>query len=235
MVLQLVLAIPVLRWLIATGQVNEAEEALDNGIMLTWAVVALGIAALATILITAVWPRLWHRFTGRDSHTLAEWVGWRDVSPALLWTIAIITPFLLVTILAVVAYVFQQAEPNLQEKLFQSEGSRFLILIIAPTLVPIAEELIFRGALYNALLPTRQGLTMLQRNIIPLVLTSAVFAGVHYYSGVDTLTGMIQISVLSLYLGVLRALTGSVKASIAAHVSWNMLASVALWATTMMK
>lgn len=80
---------------------------------------------------------------------------------------------------------------------------------------PIAEELIFRGALYYRLSRTRLGPT------VAIVILAAIWAVIHisYSPGV---IGVIFVS--GLILGFARRQTGSVIVPILMHIAWNLYA-----------
>jgi membrane protease YdiL (CAAX protease family) len=80
---------------------------------------------------------------------------------------------------------------------------------------PIAEELIFRGLLYDRFSRTRLGATT------TIVILAAIWAGIHfsYPPGVIAL-----LFVDGLLLGFARRQTGSIIVPILMHVAWNLYA-----------
>lgn len=92
------------------------------------------------------------------------------------------------------------------------------LVFVAALLVPLAEEVFFRGALYGALRRSRH------TALVAALATSVAFTLCH----VDP-TILLPIGFVAIVFGMLRAATGSLIPSIAAHVGFNgltMLASV---------
>ena len=67
-----------------------------------------------------------------------------------------------------------------------------------------------------------------RRHIVPFVLTTVLFGAVHLLAGFQAMGSIVLIFLLSAYLTALRAVTGSVKTSIVAHLVWNLTAAVGL-------
>lgn len=233
MVIQLLVMVPVVAWLMATGQLRNRQDVLDSPTMILTALAAVAVAATVTIIVALVWPSLWQAISHTPGLSAADWLGWRPAQVIPLGTIALVTPLLVIGLSLAVDRIFHETGPNLQARLFASDLSRILASVIVTTVVPVAEELIFRGALFNALLSFREDLTPWQRNLAPVLVTGVLFAAIHRFTGVDTLAGMVQITILSFYLSGLRAVTGSVKASMLAHFTWNLLGALALSASGM--
>jgi membrane protease YdiL (CAAX protease family) len=233
MIGQLVLTVPVLVWLLATKQLSSRQDALDSQPMILTALAAVAVASAATIVLALVWPAVWRAISHQAGLSTADWVGWRPIQVIPWWTIPLITLFVVGGLSAAIALLLHDNGSNLQAKLFETDLSRILASLTVTTVVPVAEELIFRGALFNALMPSGKGLTSWQRNLAPVIITAMVFAVIHRFAGIDTLAGMVQITMLSFYLSGLRAVTGSVKASMVAHFTWNLLGALALSASGM--
>tara|TARA_Y100001968_G_scaffold333673_1_gene398241 strand:+ start:7802 stop:8617 length:816 start_codon:yes stop_codon:yes gene_type:complete len=93
-----------------------------------------------------------------------------------------------------------------------SPGSRVLTLVLVLVLAPLAEELLFRGFLWD-------GLQELGGRTLALILSSLLFAAYHG----DPLH-VISVLPLSFALGFLRAATASLWSAMAAHFGNNLLA-----------
>jgi membrane protease YdiL (CAAX protease family) len=93
-------------------------------------------------------------------------------------------------------------------------ASSVLLFILAVIFAPFAEELLFRGWIYTSL-RARIGLWA------ALIISSAVFAGLHYE---ETHIYALAVFPVGLALGGLREVTGSLKASITFHAFFNALA-----------
>lgn len=232
--IQLAVAVPVLLWLLATHQIQGRQDALDSPLMIWGALIGLGLAAIVTVSIGLIWPRLWQALAGMDSPSFAGWLAWSKPEWIPLWAIPPMTIPLLVGLALVIDRFVGSSTVNPQLKLFASPGLRMLASVTVTTAVPVAEELIFRGALFNALLPPKTKIVPgWQRNVVPVVVTSVVFAALHRLAGIESFAEIAQITVLSFYLSMLRAVTGSVKSSIVAHVTWNALGAIALSASSL--
>jgi membrane protease YdiL (CAAX protease family) len=107
-------------------------------------------------------------------------------------------------------------EENLAlEAMFQAKSSLHagaLLLVIAG-MVPIAEEIFFRGAIYGAL---RRSKT---QEVRALLVTAGGFAVCH-----GDLRQLVPLFVVALMLGALRTYTGSLLPGILAHVGFNAVA-----------
>jgi len=233
--LQLVIALGILIWMVLTEQAV-TPEALSSSEMFTWVSLVSGaVGAVTTVGLASIWPRLWRWFSSKDDG-VAGWLAWRKPLHVSLWLIPAMTfPFMLLVVIGV-TQVFGEAEVDVQLLLFTTPSLRIVTSIVVSTVIPLAEEFIFRGVLYNALLPSvREGVSEWQRQALPLAVTSVLFASVHLLAGFETLAAIVQVTILSFYLGGLRAITGSVKSSVAGHVTWNLIsalvlaANVSLW------
>ena len=227
--LQLVIALGVVIWMVLTEQ-SVTPEALSSSEMFTWVSLVSGaVGAVTTVGLASIWPRLWRWFSSKDNGGVAGWLAWRKPLYLSLWLIPAMTlPFMLLVVLGV-TQVFGEAEVDIQLLLFTTPSLRIVTSIVVSTVIPLAEEFIFRGVLYNALLPSmREGVAEWQRQALPLAVTSVLFASVHLLAGFETLAAIVQVTILSFYLGGLRAITGSVKASVTGHVTWNLLSALVL-------
>lgn len=230
---QLAIALAAVIWLIATKQPFTQEALLDSEPFIWVSLIALAVSAAVTILLALIWPQVWRLVASNGSGGLADWLGWKKPVRLSLWLIPPATFPLMILILIGVTGLFGEAEVTSQLQLFSTRSLQIAASIVVTMLVPLAEEFIFRGALYNALLSAgREGAPKWHRHVLPLVVTSVVFATVHLLAGFETIAAIAQIAILSFYLGGLRAVTGSVKASLAAHVTWNTVSALALIVAT---
>ncbi len=101
---------------------------------------------------------------------------------------------------------------NEARALLSREAIGLSMIAAAAVLMPITEEMAFRGIALGCLL---------SRGVSPLfasLVTAAVFAGIHQQY---TLLGMLPVFIMGLYLGWLRVATGSIAAPILAHMTAN--------------
>ncbi len=172
-----------------------------------------------------------------------EWLAWVRPRYLPLWSVPLLTVPVLVLVGLVVFMQFGPTEIDIQMQLFSTPALQAVSLLVVSTIVPVAEEFVFRGALYNALLrPERLratpdgepgGVRRWQRHVVPFIITTLAFASVHLLAGFETVAAIIQIMLLSMFLTLLRSVTGSVKSSVAAHLLWNLIAGVGLIVSNM--
>ncbi len=234
--MQVVIGVPlVVVALMATGQPGETAslEALADSPAVLWiTLLVAGAAAALTVVVAAGWGAAWE-WVARQRVTAAEWLAWRTPRKFPLWSVPLLTLPMLVLIGVVVVMRFGPVEIGIQMQLFSTPALQAASTLIVTTVVPVAEELIFRGALYNALLPpARAGMTAIRRHALPFVVCSVLFGAVHALAGFVTAGAIVQVMLLSVYLTALRSLSGSVKASIVGHVTWNAAAALALIVVT---
>lgn len=233
-VIQLIVPLGVVVWMTSTRQAATVRLAIKSPTFILASLIGIAIAGAVTVFVSIKWPQIWHAVSKEIVIPVQDWVSWHQIQFLPGWSIVFLTLALfffielLLTGLILVKILPVEKGPNLQAQLFETPISRIVASIVVSTIVPVAEELIFRGAFFNALTSFRPGLTQWQRNALPFLVTSSIFAAIHYFTGVNTLTGMIGIVLLSFFLGGLRAVTGSIKASLIAHATWNLLGAVAL-------
>jgi membrane protease YdiL (CAAX protease family) len=227
--LQLVVALAFLFWMMVTHQPIIPEQLMKSEVF-TWVSLAAGaLGAVAAVCMASVWPWVWRLVTSRNNGGVAQWLAWRRQIHLAWWLVPLITlPFMLLVV-GGISWLFGDAQVDVQLLLFATPALRIASSIVVSTIVPLAEEFIFRGALYNALLPrAREGRPEWLRQLLPLGVTSVLFAAVHLLAGFETAAAIVEVTILAFYLGGLRAVTGSVKASTAAHITWNLVSSLVL-------
>lgn len=227
--LQLVIAVAFVIWRVANHQ-PVTPEALANNELFIWVNLISGATGAAvTVGLALVWPRVWRLMTSRDYSGLAGWLGWQKPRHVSLWLVPAATlPFMLLVVLGV-SQLFGESTVDVQLLLFTTASLRIVTSIVVSTIVPLAEEIMFRGALYNLLLPSKkEGMTEWQRQALPFIVTGLLFASIHLLAGFETPGALVQVAILSFYLSGLRAVTGSVKSSVAGHVTWNLVSALVL-------
>ncbi|MGF1507825.1 MAG: lysostaphin resistance A-like protein [Anaerolineae bacterium] len=143
----------------------------------------------------------------------------------------------LLAIAGVVITQFGETDVQAQEVLFSTNtGLTIFTAMMVVSVVPFAEEFVFRGALYNALLPEAHDLSAAQldwkAHRLPFLISMVAFVALHLIAGFGTASAILQIVILSTFLSGLRTITGSVWAPVIAHLCWNALAAVGLLATS---
>jgi membrane protease YdiL (CAAX protease family) len=102
-----------------------------------------------------------------------------------------------------------------------SLGVVILMVVTICLLVPVMEELVFRGWLYSKIAQTKLG------NIGALFLSSILFTTIH--TQYDNAITLMIIFSLGLLLGGVRYKSGNISYSIAIHILFNSLATIALF------
>lgn len=230
--MQVLLAVPAVVVAISTGGITSMDDLLESETVLWLTLGAAALAAALTIVAAAVWPRLWQVFTSRR-HTPGEWLAWRAPRKLPLWAVPLLTFPVLIVVGLLVALLFGPTEIDIQLQLFSTPALGVASAVIVSTVVPVAEELIFRGALYNAMLPHGGAADGWRRHAVPFVVSTVLFAAVHLLAGFETAAAIVQVIILSAYLTSLRTFTGSVKASVVGHLVWNLIAAVGLLVSTL--
>lgn len=188
---------------------------------------AAALSGIATAALAFVWPGLWYRLT-QQNFTLATWLAWRPSARIPLWSIPFLTIGYLLVVSAIGTQMFGEAEVELQQLLFQTSILHW-VGVVTVLVAAVAEELVFRGALYNLLLAfSHKRLPTWQQHILPFAVAGTSFAAIHLLAGFESLAAIVQVTLLSIYISLLRAITGSVKASLVAHMTWNLLAAFSL-------
>lgn len=183
---------------------------------------ALGAAVLAWSLHAP--PGDWRFVVGTVATAVVWVVGAAVVGPgpvrgaarraavALPVVMGVVTGLVLVGIFVVAALVVAQlpvlADP-VQQLLRHADGTSLSLVAVLTLVNGVAEELFFRGALYRSLIGRR-----------PVAVTTLLYTAVTVASGVPLL--VLAAAILSVVVGVLRRLTGSVVAPMAAHVTWSL-------------
>ncbi len=226
---QIIVAIPFVLYLMTTNP-HALREPLDQVPLVVWAtLIGAGIAGAATIAVAWVWPAAWRLLTHQAGLTKADWVAWSAPHHIPLWVVGLTTLPIVFAVNTVVQLALGPSDVTVQEMMFTSPARQVVASLVVSTVVPVAEELIFRGALYSALLSPRNKVDPRWfHHILPVMVTTPLFAAVHGLAGFESLPPFVAVGALALYLGLLRAATGSVKPSIVGHVVWNLSGAVAL-------
>lgn len=96
-----------------------------------------------------------------------------------------------------------------------------LIFVSICLVIPIVEELIFRGWFFSQIAETKLG------NIGALILSTIIFALIH--SQYEQISTFIMLLLLSLLLGYVRYKSNNISYSIAIHIIFNSLAIITLF------
>ena len=161
-------------------------------------------------IVVTDWGR--HRFWLTLGFTWPKSFGpWKCVGLAVL----------LLGIGALVTSYFGGSKTQLDLLIESSYQTRVATAFLAAATGPFVEELVYRGILYSAL-QRAVGVTM------AVVLVSILFAGVHVYQYYNNLAVIAVITLLSVTLTVVRAVTGRLLPSFMIHLIFNGIQSLIL-------
>jgi membrane protease YdiL (CAAX protease family) len=162
-----------------------------------------GLAFEATLLLLTL-------VVARADRRLLAWLPWPK-DRTLLPFLAMMLIWLLVEGLLIEPHLPELAQ---QARLPQSQPARLLSLISVALVVPVAEELFFRGFLFTNLRAYRG---------FPLTIlaTSLYYAAWNYD---NSIVPPLLVLPYGLIIGLVRERYGSVKPAIYLHIIWNMIA-----------
>jgi membrane protease YdiL (CAAX protease family) len=192
----------------------------------TVAAAAGGTAAVAgaAVLVgrrAAAQSRGWERAFGFDAPL------WSDTGRIVGWTIALLVLEVVVAgLLAQVVPALQDAQASNTELLQElSFGGLLVFAVLAVTVAPVLEELLFRGLVLRGL--------MLRMGFWPAALVSSAVFGLLHATAADAsgLLVVVSITVLGLGLCVLARRTGRLGPGIGVHALHNAVAVLAVAVT----
>lgn len=205
----------------------DTQTLLESELGLVLGMFAYTCAALSVIGLGFGWGPLWSKLTDKAMTSYREWLAWYPMQRLKLWMVPPLTLLVVIAAAQLVNLLIGPTAVAAQSLLFQTRLLQIIAIPVAGILAPLAEEVVFRGALYNALLgPKRDGQQAWVRHILPFIVTTLTFVLIHAVAGFEAVGSFVLLLILSAFLGLLRAITGSVKAAIAGHMTSN-LASVA--------
>lgn len=205
----------------------------DLAIWLTLAAALVG--AFVTLITVLVWPALAQRVSIDGQASLATWFAWQRPVVIPVWIVPVVTLLVMLATSSLVSAIFGSAEVELQVQLFRTPELRVASTLIVATIVPLVEELVFRGALYNAVLAhTVHRVGFWRQHALPFLIVSVLFAGVHLLAGFESVASIVQIVLLSAFITSLRSITGSTIPGVAAHTTWNLVAALGLTLTSIL-
>jgi len=196
-------------WMWFTTQSQEQLTAwVTNGVLIGVTGAAGGL--LSIVLIYAVITRLRKRPFRATIGLAGPWRVW----PAVLGAV------LLGSVMdALTLALHKPLVPTLLASWFVGAASASAMFVFTVIVTPLVEELLFRGVLYPVMARSLGTLAS-------ILIVSGVFALAHVATyGLDAYL-LAQTLVAGLYLTWLRARTGTLQASIAAHAAFNLYATM---------
>jgi membrane protease YdiL (CAAX protease family) len=208
--LQLVLLIPIMMYaVVSRNAVTEFEAQLaigrfltsETGILLT--VLAAASSGIATVALAFSWPRLWNLLSRGPRFDVSDWLAWRSTERLPLRLIPFITLPFLFGVALVISQMVGETQVDAQLMLFSTPALRIVSTIVVALVAPVAEEVVFRGALYHALLGSNERAEINWTNhAVPFVVTSIAFAALHVMAGFER--WIANPDLVSLYLTAAR-------------------------------
>jgi uncharacterized protein len=208
---QLVAGVAIGAWFVAyDGSTVGADPTTIEPAMLLLAAVGGQLIGLAAALL----------YVRRRRIDLRAVVGVTRAAPRLILLGAGLGVGMLVAASVVVSVLMrltgseQQPDQFLLDELTRGGASTFLAFVAAVVLAPLAEELLFRGLLFTALLRRRS------LHVAALV-SSVVFAIVHVDVAVSQPLALVGLTLVGLVLAYAYHRTGSLLVPIAGHAAFN--------------
>jgi hypothetical protein len=118
-----------------------------------------------------------------------------------------------------IARHFPGGDTDLEKIISSSLAARYVVVALATLSAPLVEETVYRGVLYPAL---QRALGALWAVLI----VAALFASVHVYQYRENVGVIMAISLLSLALTLVRALTGRLLPCVVIHFLFNGVTSI---------
>jgi membrane protease YdiL (CAAX protease family) len=192
-------------------------EALSSDKMLIFLSVA-GI--LPSHMLTFVFVWLVVTYGGRRPFWKNIDFDWpRNTNPVTVTLLSVLVATLLFGIAWGVTTLYGERKTDLDILIQSSLYTRVATAFVALFTAPLVEELIYRGLLYRAL-EKAAGVG------IAIALVSLLFAGVHVFQYRNNIAVISVITVLSITLTIVRAVTGSVLPAFIIHLVFNGIQSV---------
>ena len=145
------------------------------------------------------------------------------------WLITIIAFLVIVSLLVMGLFVATNADPAtskgvVERSLQQLSADKFRFALALPGVIlgaPVAEELLFRGFLFAALVPTRLG------KVGTVFISAALWAFAH--AGPAPWVAVAGIFIIGLALGVILLRFGTLWVTIVLHALWNGVQTLGLY------
>jgi CAAX protease family protein len=223
-VVGLIAALIVSSIVAAAAGIDTNRVSDDVGVLLA-SVVGQAIGVIGTLEIVA--RRKGRGSLGADFGLVARLPGGRWTTAALWLLAGVAVQLAILPFLQIVVDVHGKAETqDVVEQFKQARGPALVLFaVIVVTVAPVAEELLFRGALLRAL----------QRRMTPAwaaFVCALAFAAVHpllspSIGSVIAIPGLFALGLLSAALAIR---TGNLSASILLHAGFNLLTAVSVLA-----
>jgi uncharacterized protein len=184
----------------------------DPGVMF-WTVASVLVAHIFTLILA------WMIITRIGKDSFKEAVGWSQKRFSV-WN-SLIAVGLFYILAVVLGMIFGEQEDEFSRMLKSSREIVYAIAIIATFSAPIVEEVIYRGLIFSSFYK-RFG------SVTAVLITTFMFAGVHYLQYWGNWTAVIAITTLSFVITMIRYRSKSLLPCIVLHTIFNASQSVIL-------
>lgn len=197
---------------VANNRTDTAELIKDPMVLLLSVVSVLPAHALTLVLAWAVVTRF-------NKNPFFKTLGW-SFGSFRWWHFPIILGVFFI-FAAVISIFFPEQENELTKILASSRAAVFVVAFMATFSAPIAEEVIYRGIVYSGFRKTF--------NVpVAVIVTTVLFAGVHYPQYWGSWGTIILITTLSLILTFIRVRSDNLLPCVVLHFIFNGIQSVIL-------
>jgi len=176
-------------------------------------VIAVIPAHLVTILLA------WILITQGRKYSFTETIGWQ--SGGMRWWHYVLTLIAFFALAWLVGSIIPEQETELTRILKSSRYAVFLVAFMATFTAPLVEEVVYRGILYSAL----------QKTVgvwLSVAIVTGLFIIVHVPQYFESAATLILLSVLSLVLTAVRALTSNLWPCVVLHTLFNGIQAIGL-------
>lgn len=161
----------------------------------------------------------WFVVTNVKKYPFFKTLGW-SMGSFRWWQFPIILGLFFI-FAAVISTIFPEQENELTKILASSRAAVFIVAIMATFSAPIVEEVVYRGIVYSGFQKTF--------NVpVAVIVTTVLFAGVHYPQYWGSWGTIILITALSLILTFIRVQSNNLLPCVVLHFIFNGIQSVLL-------
>ena len=149
-------------------------------------------------------------------------IGWewpREMNPGIVTLLSALTALVLYGIAWGVTTLYGGEKTDLDLLIESSNYTRVATALVAFATAPLVEEVIYRGIIYPAL-------EKVMGVGFAITVVSLLFAGIHVYQYRTNIAVILVITILSITLTVVRALTGKLIPSFIIHLVFNGIQAV---------
>ncbi len=184
--------------------------------------ILISVAAVIPAHLLTLWLVWWLvTHNGRRSFRALMGLSWSRRLGAFelfVWAGVVV---LLFVCNAVIGHYFKGGDTDLEKIISSSLAARYLVVVLATCTAPLVEETVYRGVLYPAL-------RRAAGTFVACFIVAGVFALVHVWQYRANVGVIAAITLLSLTLTLVRALTGRLLPCLIIHTLFNFITSIAI-------